>query len=301
MKHISIFGLIVLLATGLLAQGSRKQNLHIGFSGGAGFSNLLFSEAPHKINIFGSDKMPVLVNDQDITKALAYTDYPTSLFSDVLTALTARVHLEYFLKKNLSVQTGLSYERKGIDLLYSSISSHSFLETAQLEVIYRNKIINDYLIIPLLVKMYFPRSRNLFAVAGVYTGYLLSSRIDFLNQKKITDKSRIVSDYSFYIDNEKDSEKEYTHLFDFGVSLGAGYVVQLSKKLKLRPEIMVNAGLRKVDAKYNNEYSAIPVANLSGYNNLMVRSTNYYGLNSQAKNINVLFTLGVDYKLGRIN
>ena len=102
--------------------------------------------------------------------------------------------------------------------------------------------------------------------------------------------------YSTWIDNEKDKKREYTNTIDFGLSLGTGYTREISDKLIIKTELLLNIGLVKVDSRYNNDFSVTPVPSGSNFSRVLVRSTNYYGLNSYSKNINMLFTIGLGYK-----
>ncbi|MDD4972306.1 MAG: porin family protein [Paludibacter sp.] len=294
MKQI-LLGILVLITNVLLAQEKEKGDLIIGFSTGSSFSNLLNSEAPHKINIFGSDVNPVGFYSSDLTESPAYIDYETGIFRDVLFGVTSSVQIEYFIKNNLSLSSGISYEPKGINLNYSNTVT-DYYTTAEILTL---KIKNDYLVIPICLKKYVLKKKNIFVSGGMYFGYLLSSRIDYLNKKTVSDESGILSNYSTWIDNEKDKKREYTNKFDFGFSLGTGYVKNISNRLIFKSEFLFNIGLRKVDAKYNNDYSVKPIPMSSDFGNYLVRSTNYYGLNSNSKNINLLIKVGLGYKIGK--
>ena len=302
MKSITILGMILFIANFLFAQENDKGNIVVGFSIGPSFANFTNSEAPHKIHLFGSDIRPILTDASELTKSVAYTDYKTGLFKDVLTGLSMGIQLEFFIKKNLSIQSGIYFESKGINLNYSNRkilnTTPGDIASESLDEKYKIKFINNYLTIPILFRKYLSKKQHIFFEGGVYTGYLISSKITYLNKKTVSDATRVLSQYTFEINNQKDSKKEYTHLFDFGFSAGAGFIKNISEKLIFKTEILLNFGMAKLDSKYNNEYLVESVS-LPGSNNDKVISTNYFGLNSNSKNINFNLTLGLGYKIGK--
>lgn len=295
MKQLTFLSILILITNILFAQ--EKGDIIIGFSAGTSFSNLLNSEAPHKINIFGSHINPVSFPSSDLTKSPAYTDYETGIFKDLLFGITSGIQIEYFIKNNLSLLSGIAYDSKGIDLNYANTITDYTTTGEIMTETYKLKISNDYLTLPLLLRKYVLEEKNIFVSGGIYFGYLVSSRIDYLNQKTVSDELGILSDYSFWIDNEKDKKREYTNKLDFGLSLGTGYSKNITDKLVFKSELLFNIALRKVDSKYNNDFSVTPVPSGTNLSNVLVRSTNYFGLNSNSKNINMLFSLGLGYRI----
>lgn len=86
----------------------------------------------------------------------------------------------------------------------------------------------------------------------------------------------------------------------FGISLGTGFSYPIAENFFLNANVLFNVGLRKIDKKYNNEYEEEDRVGISG-TVTSLRSTNYFGLNSNARNVNSTITLGVVYILGGIN
>ena len=83
------------------------------------------------------------------------------------------------------------------------------------------------------------------------------------------------------------------------MAIGAGYLKKISERLNFKTEIQMRFGLVKIDSKYNNEFTVTPVASGTNFTSYLVRSTNYYGLNSDATNINLALTVGLGYKIGK--
>jgi Outer membrane protein beta-barrel domain len=296
MKQIIFLSVLTLITNILHGQEREKGEIIVRLSIGASFSNFLNSEAPHKINLLGSDVIPVAFPSPDLTTSSAYTDYETGVFKDLMFSLVPGVQVEYYIKNSLSISSGISYDSKGIDLTYTNTIRDYTTTGGILTEKFNLKICNGYLTWPLILKKYILKEKNIFVAGGLYTGYLLSSRIDYLNQKTLTEESDTVYYYSTWIGNEKDKKREYTNKIDFGLSLGTGYTREISDKLIFKTELLLNIGLVKVDSRYNNDFSVTPVPSGSNFSRVLVRSTNYYGLNSYSKNINMLFTIGLGYK-----
>jgi hypothetical protein len=283
----------------LNSQENKKGDIIIGFSIGPSFSNFVNSEAPHKLNIFGSDVSPVSFTSSDLTQHPAYADYSTGLFKDILTGVSAGFQLEYFLSDRFSLQSGLYVESKGIHLDYSKYSPDYGAPGRILDQTFQVKIHNYYLTLPVMLRTYFFSKRNIYVEMGLYAGYLFSSEVNYYNHKKISNDQGIVSDYSFRFDNFSDPEKKYTRTLDAGFSLGAGYIKRITDKWTINAGFRMNMGLLKVDSKYNNDYSVTIVPSGTNLNSYLVHATNYYGLNSYAKNINFILRVGVGYKIGK--
>lgn len=297
MKQILFLCILILITHVLFAQEKEKGSLSIGFSIGPSVSNLLNSEAPHKINIFGSDVTPIFLSSFDLMRSTTYSDYKTGILKDLLFGIASGIHVEYFIKNNLSLLAGFNYEPKGIDLDCSNVTTNDLISSV-LTTKFRLKIRNNYITLPVLLRKYVLKEKDIFVSGGVYAGYLLSSRINYFEQRSETYAAGGYENYTYWIDNQKDKKRKYTNKFDFGISLGAGYSKSISDKLALKSELSFNIGLRKVDAKYNNEFSITPTAGQTGFTNL-VRATNYYGLNSNSKNINASILLGLEYRIGK--
>lgn len=315
MKKI-IFYIIFLLSltTDIFGQNEKSRlkilNIHVGLN----FSNLIGSEAPYKINIYGSDIHYGVIDGQDITKAIGYYDYQTNIIKDARIDLKLGIGFEYFLNKNLSVYSSLNYEGKGINI--KSHEEYSYLhgieepppntigppkpdsDYAIYNEVFDLNIKNNYLTLPILLRKYFS-NQKFYIQGGFYTGYLLKSKINTRLKKHnyIPDYNFYGFSYTFGFD-KVDTKKEFTTNIDFGTSLGAGFNYPLNNKLFLKADYIINIGFLKIDKKYNNEFELLKDRILTtGSSTTPIRSTNYYGLNSQARNINMSFTIGIGFKI----
>lgn len=314
-KGILIIVLLFIILNLSFTQEDNKGLKLINISFGPSFSNLINSEAPHKINIYGSDRYPLVsAYISDITKSLGYFDYKTSLIKDIKIGLSIGVGFEYFLRNDLSIILSVRYEDKGIDLRNNKFSS-TVIDTsnysgslipkpssniAYYDEIFDVRISNKYLTVPMLIRKYI--SQNGFYIeGGLYTGYLLKSQI-YTNLSKhsyIPNYDFYGYSFNFYIDNQIDHKKEFTSNIDYGLTSGLGFIYSLTKRLSLTSGLLFNLGLRKIDRKYNNEYEQKLIGGYTGISTLL-RSTNYFGLNSNAKNINTTITFGLKYNINRL-
>ncbi|MCG8580721.1 MAG: hypothetical protein MI866_12425 [Bacteroidales bacterium] len=93
-----------------------------------------------------------------------------------------------------------------------------------------------------------------------------------------------------------DKDKVHTAKFDYGLSLGTGLNKSISQTLYLKADLLFNFGVKSIDCLHDNEYEEAMLGAATGFNNA-VKSKNYYGLNSNAKNINGLLTVGIGIRL----
>jgi hypothetical protein len=307
-KRTLLFVVLLLSIRLVLAQEDKKGLKFVSFSAGPSFSNFSNSEAPHKINIYGSDKYPAIL-PLDVSESESYFDYKTDLLKDIKVGLSVGIGFEYFVKNDLSLYFSITYEEKGINLRDDKHESSIYVfepyppvPPPATNILYYDenydiKISNNYLTMPVLIRKYINQT-GLYVQGGFYISNLLRSQIYTYNRKH-----EYFPDYAFYgydswfkINNEIDKKKEFTMNIDFGISFGTGFSHALTDRLLLTTNLILNLGLHKIDKKYNNEYFEHLVPSYVGLDNY-VRSTNYFGLNSNAKNISSSISVGLVYKL----
>ena len=270
----------------LSAQEKSQKGMVIGLSLGPSLANLMNSKAPNKIFAFNS-----LLPSPDVENVAEYTDYEVGLLKDLLLGIAAGVTIEYFIKKDLSLLSGLSYESKGINLNYSNsrqgtVHFTGSSSSGEINETFKKKIRNSYLIFPILIRTYILKHRALYLEGGLYSGYLLSSKVT-LSDSKIVDEAPRAFFFSKFDNNS------FTHNLDYGFSLGGGFAKDINQKVIFSISTRVNIGLRKVDAKFDNQFEigSTPLGSQ------LVTSTNYFGFNSDARNINFTFSIGAGYKI----
>lgn len=305
MKSILLLILLLLAIMPIYGQevSSTSRIRILDFHVGAGFSNFLNAEAPHKTFLFlSSDEYYLTLDPASLGR-----NYSTSLTKDIRYSVTFGVGFEYELEKSWALFVALNYEGKGINLedRYSHHQEHWGLDPNTGEQVLfseslteestKVEVSNNYLAMPILLRKYLTVNRVFYLQGGFYMAYLLKSegKIELFDAYGSTLGDNNFSSMSIIID---DKDKIHTAKFDYGLSLGTGITKTLTNNLYLKADLLVNIGLRSVDSLYDNEYEEAAIGGATGFNNA-VKSNNYYGLNSDAKNINVALTIGVGIQL----
>jgi hypothetical protein len=288
------------------AQEVKNKKCILGFSIGPNFSNLINSEAPHKYYIYGysfdGSKTVILLGTKETSPA--YIDYETGFFKDMLIGVNAGITMEYKFNGRFSLSSGLRFETRGINLRYSNVKDGVIIVQSPLYLGFvgeiheelRITVQNNYLILPVYIKYYFNKRRNLYFKGGIYSSYLLASKHSHLIEKRGFNDGIEEFKFSFSLENDKDKEKEYTSHFDVGISLGAGYSKKISNKLIFDIDILATFGFVKVDRKFDNYYDEYSFPSGSGFFTV-ITSENYYGLNSNARNLVLSVLFGIGYLL----
>ena len=307
-KKIFLLLIGIMVVSNILADYHKKGDIYFGLSGGINASNLLNSEAPHKMNIFfGDNNRGVSFNSVEEAKSSIEYNYKTNLINDAIINFVPAINFEYFLTNKLSIYTGLSIETKGLNLSYSNTYNGSLyypytsppynLATGLVNENYKTNISNNYLIIPLRIRTYFRKEQNIFVEGGFYFGYLRQSSVSHSSSKTVTDNNQVIYNSYFSLDGLYFDQMKYTNKIDYGISFGMGFSKNLIDKLFLNIETTTNIGLRKVDSKYDNEYTAMYIPQGSNQIIYLVRATNYYGLNSNSRNFDFSVKIGLSYKI----
>ncbi len=293
-KVIAIYLLSLMTISTLNAQTLKKGTTLYSFSAGASFANLTNSKAPHNIYLIGSDIYPVVTTPGGLSSSTLYFDYQPEFFRDMKAGIFLAGDWEHFIKDNLSINGAIAFETKGIDVAYNNeivVDNDNFPASTFTEVHHR-KISNQYLTLSFAAKKYF--QHQVYIEGGVYGSKLITSMIDLYSEKSFHEGPGNYFESMIEISG-KDDGGEFTAAYDLGITAGFGFQKFISEKIFLKSGVRVNAGLIKVDGKYNNEYEESYWPQSSNIIATTVRSTNYYGFNSNARNINILFLFGVGW------
>ncbi len=293
--------LLILLANISFAQDQNERlkllNVHIG----VGASNFINAEAPHKI-ISVNDDYYLLQGSGE-----PELNYETNFFDDVKYSFVGGLSFEYYLKRDVSLVATLNYESKGIDIQYKYKESQ--LETEPMWVVeedYSFDVSNHYISLPLSVRKYLNSSHTFYVQGGCYLAYLLQSTVA-INMEgsykssitntlfELTNVESQNSNYGIEL-NEDDFDKKLTSSFDFGLVLGTGFNYPFSDQFYINADLSLCIGLKDIDKVNDNDYSEVEMPLSSGYGT-SIRSANYYGLNSNAKNISGALTVGIGFRL----
>lgn len=295
-KVIAVCIFALLTIANLKAQELKKGTVLYSFSSGASFANLSNSKAPHNLFLWGSDDSPVASYNGHLSYSPQYFDYQPDFFQDIKTGFYVGGDWEYFLQDNFSVNGTIAFESKGIKVNFNDeiIINNEDNTTSTFTEIHNRKINNNYLTMSFTAKKYF--AHQVYIEGGIYGGKLISSAIDLYSEKSLYEGPGNYYESMVEINGE-DRGGEFTSMYDLGITTGFGFQKFVSEKIFLRTGVRTNIGLLKVDSKYNNEYEELLIPQSSNIISTYVRSTNYYGFNSNAKNINILITFGVGWML----
>lgn len=169
--------------------------------------------------------------------------YKTSAAKDLRPGFYAGVFLEIKLKNRLSLEPGLAYTQKGIDLDFSSTT-----ESASSQYTYRfvRSINTDYISIPIVLKYSLDRKERFYIIGGIYDAFAIKTRIKDasiyttatynLNTAYLPSRSQSVTRVT----------QINTRVFDCGLVGGAGFSLPLSSRFSIGLDARINVGLINV-------------------------------------------------------
>ncbi len=263
---------IVLAQTAPQKPADKKGLKRLNVSVGTTFSNFISSEDSH------------LIYAHDYSSGYyVISDYDTDTFEDIKTGFAFSLGFEYFLKNNVSLNMGLSYEERGIDLSVNKkeVNKRGVKSTIR----HTLDVSNHYLILPISLRHYF-KNNKFYLQGGIYTGWLLDSDVKIYDYHLFTYPN---SDYSIYESTFDGKGQDYTKDFDFGLLFGLGFSQKISKNLFFNADIMMSFGLLNIDDK-------VSILNSNRFSeNFRFPFYKYHGL-ANVKNIACKVSVGVAYQ-----
>ncbi|GAB3204387.1 hypothetical protein ABID22_003314 [Pontibacter aydingkolensis] len=276
--------------TSATAQTIEVGKLRVGVRGGLSAANLLFVEAPNK---FAGDCPDGTTNCISYSDSEFYTFDYTGDLGNTRLGLVAGLYAERILNEKLTVEAGINYEQKGLNLLYTSYSEkQQGSNMTENWKYYKRDIRNDYLVLPLVVKYKLDPGSRFYITGGVYTAFLVNAAgiaADSSSARATTSWGQSGNTSSF----KQTVTTEWTSKFDAGVVGGGGMSWPLGNNLTLSADARLNFGLLKVDAKYNNRYEERQMSTPSGGGRVIISESFYRGLSSQSRNISLALTAGI--------
>lgn len=218
-------------------------------------------------------------------------DYESSFLKDFVFNIAAGIYLDFPLKKNFSIKTYGSYEKKGKMLENERVETEKAGENeVTTTTLYKRNVENTYLVVPVLLKYAWPNRTTYFIQGGPYAGFLTKSNTSGSSiVTELSGNSAYTDAYDFDVDS-----KDHTNNVDLGLMVGGGMEFYWTSNSYLFMELNASLGVRKIDKLYNNEYEEFDQSYryLTNYT-----SKNYYSLNSNARNFSVMFTVGFRYSV----
>lgn len=265
----------------LLPFYSNAQNLKIGFRGGASFANFIAhnnslasvptSTGPRS-GVFGPGV--VIPPASSVYTIPAY--YKTDLIKDIRTGFYAGLFLEIVLNDRWSLEPGLGYVQKGIDLEYSTQqTTQSGASRTTTVYSFHRAIHTNYISVPIVAKYTLDKKGRFYLVGGLYTAFKVRSKI--ANGEELNQSVTVVGDVPAISVSRYTPSDAYTKTFDAGITGGGGVSFPLSSNLAIGVDLRANVG-------------AVNVRGKSGEQDYLSFSPNALNINAEA-GVRLAYTL----------
>lgn len=189
--------------------------------------------------------------------------YKTSTTKDLRMGFYGGIFLDIALTKRLSLEPGISYVQKGIDLNYSQASATG---NTQNTYSFRRSINTDYISIPVVVKYYVDRHQHFYVAAGIYDAFAVKTKIKDATSTHTT-TTTLESGFPTFATSTYTWTAIDTRVIDCGLVGGLGFNLPVSSRFSLGIDARVNVGMVNVkgnssDASYLNFSSSTKNINL---------------------------------------
>lgn len=293
MAYLRCFFTFVLLLSGIVCSYSQSR-FQLGFKTGANFS-FLTNTVPEMNESFSSFESGPFVGDFFSYK------FDANFFSDAAIRFSMYADVGYKLTDNLNAQLGIGYAGRGMDLHDEGSVYTSQINGTSETILYGNfsynrKVKTNYLSVPITLKYYVGLKHRFFVTAGTYFDFLLSSKVygdqNYTRAMDVVTDGVVQTSILAMGESHFDDQDAHTAKLDFGLTYGAGVEFPIDSRVNFIFTMNMNHGLLQIDGKYENETRVLPVT--SGF---VVVHNNYYGLNSNAKNLTLTANIGITYQL----
>jgi hypothetical protein len=247
------FLLILCVSFSLLAYG---QNLKLGFRGGAAFSNFyghyLQGEIPdYSIQPIGPNNPPVIITPgTNYPKPKYY--YKTDFISDMQVGLFSYLFLDIELKNRLSVECGVGYSQKGIDMKYKQSSNSVNLDNSTTEQSYYfdRDLRLDYIVVPITFQYKIGRKQRFYILGGIYNSFAVNFQITnslvTISEKTYNSSGQLTNEFKTTIVDDT----TFAKIFDAGIVSGFGVNIPLTEKMIIGLDIRSAIGMVSVSGKF---------------------------------------------------
>jgi len=221
----------------------KAQQVSWGFRAGVSFANFTnhVAEGSDTDIDFGSGAEPIPPGINQVK-----TPFETSLTKDLRTGLFANFIIEVKLSTHWSLETGMGYSQKGIDLEYSTTTFPDGMITETRA--YSRDIDLDYLTFPAVFRFHPGKTGKFYTLSGLYAAVLV--RQDGLAHSVIhreIDIPDLNPEISTLHSRESDID---VHQADMGLVLGMGYAWPVKNKISIGLDIRMNMGLINIPSNY---------------------------------------------------
>lgn len=234
------------------------QKLKVGFRGGADFSNFfghyLQGEIPNSsLQPVDPNNPPVIITPGTNDPKPKYY-YKADFIKDMRVGFFSYLFLDIEIKERLSIETGLGYSQKGINMAYSQHSTSTNSDNTEVteQSYYFNRDLRlDYIVVPVTFQYKIDRNQRFYILGGIYNSFA----VNFLIKNSLVTVNRKTYNASGELKTESESnavdEKTYAKVFDAGLVGGFGVAIPISEKIKIGLDLRSSLGMINVAGKYN--------------------------------------------------
>jgi hypothetical protein len=232
------------------------QKLKVGFRAGVNFSNFyghyLQGEAPnYSPEPVDPNSPPIIIGPSaNYPKPRYY--YETDFIDDARVGFFSYLFLDFELKERLSIEGGLGYSQRGINLNYSQHSTSINPDNTTTEQSYQFKrnLRLDYIVVPVTFQYTIGKYQQFYVLGGFYNSFavnfLIKNSLVTVNNKTYNSSGQEIAETkSILVD-----DKTYAKIIDSGLIGGFGVNVPLSKKMMIGLDVRSMIGVIGVAGKY---------------------------------------------------
>lgn len=247
------FLLLIFVSISFLSYG---QKLKLGFRGGADFSNFyghyLKGEIPNNsIQSADTNNPPILLTPRENDPQSKYY-YKTDFIKDMRVGFFSYLFLDIELKKNLSIETGLGYSQKGIDMQFSQHKRSIMADNSEVleqSYYFKRNFRLDYIVIPVTLQYSIDKNQRFYILGGIYNSFA----VNFLIKNSLVTVNNITyhssGEHTETVSSILD-DKTYAKIFDSGLVAGFGVNILMTEKIKIGLDLRSSIGLVSIAGEY---------------------------------------------------
>lgn len=231
------------------------QKMNIGFRGGANFSNFLDHYSAGEIPDYSIGTSvpnnPIIICPCEDNSLPNYY-YKTDFIKDIRIGFYSYLFLDISLKDRLSVELGLGYSQKEIDMKYNYYSTtiNSDNSTTELSYKFNRNLRLDYIVAPVTFQYMIDKKQRFYILGGVYNSFA----VNFLIKNSLVITNKKTYDSSGQLSKEEEGKtadpKTYAKIFDAGLIGGVGVNFPLTEKMTIGLDLRAAVGLVNIPGKY---------------------------------------------------
>lgn len=227
----------------------------IGFRGGPSFSNFYDHSSPGELpglSVQTGEPNQPLITGPDGNDSPPRYYYSPDFVKDIRIGFYSYLFLEIDIRERLSLELGLGYSQKGIDMKYNYYATTTNADNSTTDLTYQfNRNLRlDYIVVPATFQYMLDRKQRLYVLGGVYNAFavnfLIKNSLVTSNEKTYNPAGQL----TYETDARAVEETTYAKIFDAGLVGGFGVNVPLTEKIKIGLDIRTALGLINIPGKH---------------------------------------------------